>query len=101
MSTPAPSVSTAISTSDRIEQRLRAVLAPLELTLEDDSAQHAGHAGARGGGGHFNVRIVAQQFAGLPVIARHRMVYDALADLMQHEIHALAIVALSPADVRS
>jgi len=89
------------ATADRIEQRLQAALAPLECVIHDDSAQHVGHAGARDGGGHYRVRIVAQGFDGLSVIARHRMVYHALADLMQHEIHALAIEALAPADVRS
>lgn len=80
--------------SDRIE-RLRhclATLDPTELDLRDDSAQHAGHAGAREGG-HFHVRIVSRKFAGLAPLARHRLVYAAVAELMGHDIHALSIDA--------
>ena len=78
-----------------IETRLNAALAPLALTVRDDSAQHAGHAGAAAGG-HFTVTIVSDAFAGKPRVARHRLVYDALADAMQRGIHALAIVAYTP-----
>ncbi|AIO48367.1 MULTISPECIES: BolA family protein [Burkholderia] len=78
-----------------IEARLTASLAPLSLTVRDDSAQHAGHAGAAAGG-HFTVTIVSSAFAGKPRVARHRLVYDALADAMQRGIHALAIVAYTP-----
>ncbi|KVL34990.1 BolA family protein [Burkholderia sp. MSMB1835] len=78
-----------------IEARLTASLAPLSLTVCDDSAQHAGHAGAAAGG-HFTVTIVSSAFAGKPRVARHRLVYDALADAMQRGIHALAIVAYTP-----
>ncbi|KWO47279.1 BolA family transcriptional regulator [Burkholderia sp. MSMB1459WGS] len=78
-----------------IEARLIASLAPLSLTVRDDSAQHAGHAGAAAGG-HFTVTIVSSAFAGKPRVARHRLVYDALADAMQRGIHALAIVAYTP-----
>ncbi|TCW80205.1 BolA family transcriptional regulator [Burkholderia sp. SRS-46] len=78
-----------------IEARLTAALAPASLTVRDDSAQHAGHAGAAAGG-HFTVTIVAAAFAGKPRVARHRLVYDALADAMQRGIHALAIVAYTP-----
>ena len=84
----------------QIEERLRTTLAPVEFALEDESALHAGHPGASSGGGHYRVRIVAQCFAGRPILARHRMVYDALADLMKRDIHALAIDAMAPADVR-
>ncbi|NLA20481.1 BolA/IbaG family iron-sulfur metabolism protein [Burkholderia cepacia] len=77
-----------------IEARLTAALAPLSLTVRDDSAQHAGHVGAAAGG-HFTVTIVSAAFAG-PRVARHRLVYDALADAMQRGIHALAIVAYTP-----
>jgi len=85
--------------SDRvtlIEHRLRDALAPADLQIVDDSAAHVGHAGARDGGGHFDVLIVAEAFAGKPLLARHRMVYAALTDLMPHEIHALSIKALTP-----
>lgn len=80
-----------------IDTRLRAALAPSLLRVDDDSAQHAGHAGAAAGG-HFTVTIVSEMFAGKTRVARHRLVYDALADAMQRGIHALAIVALTPAE---
>ncbi len=79
----------------RIEARLTAALAPMSLQISDDSAQHAGHAGASAGG-HYTVTIVAAAFAGKSRVARHRLVYDALADAMQRGIHALAIVAYTP-----
>ena len=82
-----------------IEQTLRSALQPLELTVIDDSAAHVGHVGARGGGGHFNVRIVAQAFAGKSALERHRLVYTSLAKLMQHDIHALSIKALTPEEI--
>lgn len=77
---------------------LEARLAPLELTIEDDSGRHAGHAGAAGGQSHFRVRIVAEAFRGLAPLARHRLVYAAVADLLKTDIHALAIEALPPAE---
>lgn len=80
---------------DEIEQRLRTQLEPSLLELRDDSAHHAGHAGAREGG-HYRLRIVSPRFAGLSRVARHRLVYDSLADLMQRGIHALAIDARTP-----
>ena len=84
-----------------IEARLKAALAPVELIrISDDSAQHAGHAGAAAGG-HFSVTIVTAAFAGKPRVARHRMVYDALADAMQRGIHALAITAYTPEEFAS
>ena len=70
-------------------------LAPVELELVDDSAAHAGHAGARSGA-HFNLRIVSARFAGLPRISRHRLVYDALRPWMAEGVHALAIDARTP-----
>jgi BolA family transcriptional regulator, general stress-responsive regulator len=79
-----------------IESRLTAALAPVDsISVRDDSAQHAGHAGAAAGG-HYSVTIVAAAFAGKARVARHRMVYDALAEAMQRGIHALAITALTP-----
>jgi BolA protein len=80
----------------RIEQRLRAALEPEDLEIIDDSAAHAGHAGARDGGGHFNVLIVSGQFADKSPLQRHRLVYTALDDMMPREIHALSIKALTP-----
>lgn len=82
-----------------IEQRLRSALDPEDVQVIDDSAAHAGHAGAREGGGHFNVLIVAEAFAGQPLIKRHRMVYQAMGDLMKKEIHALSIQALTPDEI--
>ncbi|MEV4783131.1 BolA family protein [Burkholderia sp. LMU1-1-1.1] len=84
---------------DRMRSRFQAALAPVELVLEDDSAMHAGHAGAASGGGHYNVRIVSLQFEGLKLVTRHRLVYDSVHDMMHSEIHALAITALAPSEV--
>jgi BolA protein len=78
-----------------IEERLRSALDPEELQIIDDSAAHAGHAGARGGGGHFNVLIVSKAFAGKTLLQRHRLVYTALSDLLPTAIHALSIKALT------
>ena len=83
----------------QIEQRLHATLQPIQCQLQDDTAAHAGHAGAATGAGHFSLKIVSQQFEGLNRVSRHRLVYDAVGDLMQTEIHALAIVALAPTEV--
>lgn len=88
---------------DRVElirERL-AALAPDSLAVEDEAHLHAGHAGAQGGAGHYRVRIVASCFKGLSPIARHRLVYDRLSDLMPHAIHALAIEAQSPTETTS
>lgn len=79
-----------------IRERLERAFAPASLDIRDDSALHAGHAGARDGAGHFAVRIRASAFRGAGRIARHRMVYEALADMMPKEIHALSIDAAAP-----
>ena len=71
-------------------------LQPEHLEIEDDSAAHAGHAGARSGGGHYNLLIVSSRFTGLGSVARHRLVYTTLGDLMKTKVHALAIRALTP-----
>jgi BolA protein len=81
---------------ERIAERLRQALQPVELEIVDDSHLHAGHVGAADGRGHFSVRIVAERFAGLAVVRRHRLVYEAVGDLMQTDIHALSIQALAP-----
>lgn len=73
-----------------------AVLQPVSIDIIDDSAKHAGHAGAQGGGGHYRLAIVSSQFAGRRTMERHRLVYDALGPLMKREIHALSISAKSP-----
>jgi BolA family transcriptional regulator, general stress-responsive regulator len=82
---------------ERVRERLAAAFAPVELVVTDESHLHEGHAGAAGGASHFRVRIVAAAFRGISPVARHRLVYDAVADLMKSEIHALAIEALPPA----
>lgn len=83
-----------------IRTRLGA-LQPEWLELEDESALHAGHAGAQGGGKHFRLTIVSPQFAGKSTLARHRLVYQALGTLMHREIHALAIQAHAPGESRA
>lgn len=80
----------------RIRAMLDAALQPNALDVFDDSAQHAGHAGARDGRGHFRVRVVSAAFAGKAPLARHRLVYAALGEMMQTDIHALAIEARAP-----
>ena len=87
-----------MNVAERIEQRL-ADLDPEALELTDDSAQHAGHEGAKGGGGHFRLTIVSKAFCGKSSQARHRMIYDALAPMMKREIHALAIKAYAPEEI--
>jgi BolA protein len=82
----------------RLDERLRAALQPLELEIVDDSRLHAGHAGAADGRGHFSVHVVSERFAGLPVVRRHRLVYDAVGDMMITDIHALSIRALAPGE---
>lgn len=79
---------------DEIRDRL-AVLAPLSIEIEDDSALHAGHAGAKGGGGHYRMTMVSDAFIGKNTVARHRLIYGALGELMRTRIHALAIRALT------
>ena len=82
----------------RMRERLEAALAPERLEITDDSAQHVGHAGARDGRGHYSVAIASAAFAGKNAVARHRMVYAALGDMMQTDIHALAIRAEAPGE---
>ena len=82
-----------------IETLLRdrlAFLSPLRLEVIDDSAKHAGHAGARSGGGHYQLLIVSEHFAGKSTLQRHRLIYDALGELMRSRIHALSIRSLTP-----
>jgi BolA protein len=90
--------------SDAIAQTIRARLAPLEptlLDLHDDSAEHIGHPGAAGGGGHFSLVIVSKAFLRQPRLARHRAVLDRVADLIPHPVHALAIQAYTPEEFPS
>lgn len=81
---------------ERIRTALEEALHPVSLEVLDDSHKHAGHEGARDGRGHFTVRVVSPVFAGKPPLARHRAVYAALGEMMQTDIHALAIEARSP-----
>ena len=83
-----------------IRSRL-AALEPLEMELTDESESHRGHAGYQAGGNtHWRLAIVSPRFAGQPVLARHRMVYQALGSLMQNPIHALAITARTPEETK-
>lgn len=84
---------------ERIRAQLTAALAPSVLELADESHLHAGHAGAASGGGHYRLRIVASCFEGHRLVMRHRLVYDSVQDMMQNEIHALAITALAPSEL--
>lgn len=87
--------------ADAMRQRLTAALTPSRLDLVDESALHAGHAGARPEGeSHFRLLIVSATFAGKSRLERQRMVFAALGDLMQTEIHALSITALAPDEAR-
>jgi BolA protein len=84
--------------ADTIRDRL-SVLSPESLELLDESGLHIGHEGAKGGGGHYQLIIVAPAFANQPLQSRHRMVYEALGGLMHKEIHALAIKAYAPNEI--
>jgi len=79
-----------------IRERLTRELQPVKLEIIDESAKHAGHAGAASGGGHFIVNIVSPAFENKTLIQRHRLVYDAVGDIMHSEIHALSIQAKTP-----
>lgn len=92
-----------MTTNDRTE-RLRALieadLAPVSLEIIDDSHLHAGHAGAASGGSHYTVKIVSSRFEGLKLVMRHRLVYDAVHDMInKSEVHALAINAVAPSEL--
>jgi BolA protein len=87
-----------MSTVKKMEERLQ-TLAPENMEILDESAKHAGHEGARGGGGHFELVIVSPRFTGCSTLVRHRLVYEALGDLMRKDIHALAIRALAPNEI--
>lgn len=86
------------ATIETMKTRL-AALRPEHLEIIDESALHAGHAGARGGGGHYRLTLVSPAFSGLNALARHRLVYATLGDLMQGPIHALSITALAPREL--
>ncbi len=80
----------------RITQALQNALQPVSLEVLDESHLHAGHPGAASGMGHFRVRVVSDRFHGLSTLQKHRLIYDALGDMMKTDIHALAITASAP-----
>lgn len=88
------------SRAERIVNELRRALHTDQVELIDDSHLHAGHAGARDGRGHFRVRVVSPDFTGLRTLQRHQLVYRSLGELMQTDIHALSIAALTPDEAR-
>jgi BolA protein len=90
--------SDSVSVESLLRQRL-ADLAPSRLELIDESARHAGHAGAKNGGGHYRLLLVSAAFVGKSTVARHRMIYSALGELMRGKIHALSIESLAPNEV--
>ena len=85
----------------RIHASLLAEFQPLVCEVEDESALHAGHAGAASGGGHYRLKLVSARFEGVNRVGRHRLVYDCLRALMPTEIHALALTLLSPSEVNN
>jgi BolA protein len=85
-------------TSELIKQLLNEAFKPELLEIIDNSEAHAGHAGARTGGGHYHVTIVAENFEGKSLVQRHQLVYSVLGDMMKQQIHALGINALSPSE---
>ncbi|MBI3571389.1 MAG: BolA family transcriptional regulator [Gammaproteobacteria bacterium] len=82
-----------------IENRLREAFAPSKIEVRDDSHRHAGHEGAKSGGGHFAVTIVSPRFQGKTPVQRHQMIYQALGEMMKKEIHALSIQATTPEEL--
>lgn len=85
-------------TTQLIRQLLTEALKPEVLEIIDNSTAHSGHAGARNGGGHYHITIVAEAFEGKSLVQRHQLIYQALGDLMKQQIHALGINALSPSE---
>lgn len=85
-------------TSELIKQKLTEAFTPELIEIIDDSAAHAGHAGAKNGGGHYNVTIVSAVFDGKSLVQRHQLIYQTLSDLMKKDIHALGINALTPSE---
>lgn len=83
----------------RIRDRITAALQPIALEVIDESHRHVGHEGARDGRGHFRVRVVSAAFIGKPLIERHRLVFDAVGEMMRTDIHALAVEARAPAEM--
>lgn len=88
-----------MSRATLIENRLREAFAPSKIEVRDDSHRHAGHEGAKSGGGHFAVTIVSPRFQGKSPVQRHQLIYQALGEMMKKEIHALSIQAFAPEEV--
>lgn len=88
----------ARSLSPHLEARLREALSPVHLEVVDESHLHAGHAGARSGGGHYRVLVVSEAFSGKAPLARHRLVNALFAEELRHDIHALALTTMTPAE---
>ncbi len=92
-------MSTPTDRTERLRARLQAELSPSVLEITDDSHLHAGHAGAASGGSHYSVKIVSDRFEGRTLVMRHRLVYDAVHEMINKaEIHALAITAVAPSE---
>ena len=89
-----------MNTIELIRQRL-AALDPEKIEILDESARHAGHEGAKSGGGHYVLSIVSSKFSGLSAMARHRLIYAALGEMMRKDIHALSVMAYTPQEVLS
>lgn len=89
------------SRDQRLRRRLEEAFEPEELLVKDQSQLHVGHAGAREGKGHFEVMIVSARFANISRVRRHQMIYDALSDLIESDIHALRIKAYAPSERRT
>jgi len=87
-----------MSRIDDLRTRIVSGLGAERVEVQDDSEQHRGHAGARGGAGHYSVTVVAEHFAGLDRVARHRAVYGAVGDMIPGEVHALVVRAFTPAE---
>jgi BolA family transcriptional regulator, general stress-responsive regulator len=87
-----------MSTIELIKQKL-SVLEPEKIEIVDESARHAGHEGAKSGGGHYLLIIVSRKFSGKSALARHRLVYTALQEMMHKSIHALSVKAYTPEEI--
>jgi BolA protein len=87
-----------MSTVELIREKL-SVLEPVRIEIVDESARHAGHAGAKSGGGHYLLTIVSSKFAGKSALERHRLVYTALREMMHKNIHALSVKAYTPEEI--
>jgi BolA protein len=81
---------------DELRDRITAALTAERVEIQDDSEQHRGHAGARGGAGHYTAIVVAERFAGMGRVERHRAVYEAVGDMIPSQVHALVVRAYTP-----